>query len=226
MARTKRTIILGDYNTAAHGLWTLTAWEFPEPNPVENLVQVPGRIQGPLDLSAAMTNGEPRYGARALSVTLESSEGTREARAARISAMVNLLHGQRLQIVLPDHPNHYAVGRLAVRMLYNDPAHASVEVVGTCEPWLYAMDETAAQLLATTEEQQATLRNSGAMPVVPLVRISGDSAAVQLRYGANVWTLPAGDYKLPALRLTPGDHVVYYSGTGTASITYREAVLR
>ncbi len=226
MARAKRTIILGDYDTAAHGLWTLTAWEFPEPDPVENLVQVPGRIQGPLDLSTALTGGEPRYSSRPLSITLESSEGTREARGARISDMVNRLHGQRLQIILPDHPNHYAVGRLSVRMLYNDPAHASVEVLGTCEPWLYARDETAVPLTATTAEQAATLRNSGAMPVVPLVTISGASAAVQLRYGVNSWTLSAGDYKLPALRLTPGDHVIYYSGAGTASITYREAVLR
>lgn len=224
--RAKRTIILGDYDTAAHGLWTLTSWEFPEPEPVENLVQVPGRTQGPLDLSTALTGGEPRYGVRPLSITLESSEGTREARGARISDMVNWLHGQRVQIILPDRPNHYAVGQLAVRMLYNDPAHASVEVEGTCEPWLYAMDETVVLLVATTAEQQATLRNSGAMPVVPLVTISGDSAAVQLRYGTNSWTLSAGDYKLPALRLTPGDHAIYYSGTGTVSITYREAVLR
>lgn len=223
----KRTIILGDYDTAAHGLWTLTAWEFPEPEPVENLVQVPGRIQGPLDLSTALTGGEPRYSSRPLSITLESSEGTREARAARISDMVNRLHGQRLQIILPDHPDHYAVGRLSVRMLYNDPAHASVEVLGTCEPWLYARDETAVLLTATTDVPlPATLRNSGAMPVVPLVTISGASAAVWLRYGVNNWTLSPGDYKLPALRLTPGDHVIYYNGTGTASITYREAVLR
>jgi hypothetical protein len=226
MAYKKRSIILGDYDTAVHGLWTLTGWEFPEPELAENLVEVPGRVLGPLDLSTALTGGEPRYKARPLSATLESSEGTREARAARISEMVNLLHGQRLQIILPDHPNHYAVGRLSVRMLYNTPAHASVEVLGTCEPWLHAMDETNVQFTATATERAATLRNSGAMPVVPLVTISGQGAAVQLRYGANSWTLSAGDYKLPALRLTPGDHVIHYSGTGTASITYREAVLR
>ena len=99
----KRTIKLGDYDTAAHGLWTLTGWEFPEPAPVENLVQVPGRIQGPLDLSTVLTDGEPVYGARTLSIHLESSEGDRPARAARISDMVNRLHGRRVDIVLPDY---------------------------------------------------------------------------------------------------------------------------
>jgi len=222
----KRTIKLGDYDTAAHGLWTLTGLEFPEPDPVENLVQVFGRVMGPLDLSTVTTNGEPRYGSRSLRATLESSEGDRLAREARISDMVNQLHGQRVNIVLPDHPQHYATGRLTVRELYNDLAHASVEVAGVCEPWLYAMDETAVRLPATTAEQTATLRNSGAMPVTPLVTISGDGAAFLLRYGANSWTLSAGDYKLPALRLTPGDHAVTFGGTGSAVITYREAVLR
>lgn len=223
----KRTFIFGDYNTAVNGLWTLSpGWEFPEPAPIENLVDVPGRIQGPLDFSTALTNGEPRFGARSFRATLESSEGDRQARASRISDMVNQLHGQRVNIVLPDRPNHYAVGRLSVRELYNDPAHAAVEVLATCEPWLYALDETVVPLTAVATEKTATLRNSGAMPVVPLVTISGQDAAVQLRYGVNIWTLSAGVYKLPALRLTPGDHVVTYSGTGSAIITYREAVLR
>jgi hypothetical protein len=190
------------------------------------MVQVPGRLSGPLDLSTALTDGEPRYKSRPLSITLESSEGTREARGARISDMVNRLHGQRVRIVLPDHPLHYATGRLTVRQLYNDPAHASVEVEGVCEPWLYAADETVVHLSATTAEQTARLRNSGAMPVVPLVTVSGDNASFRLLYGENSWNLSAGVYKLPALRLTAGDHVITYSGTGSAVITYREAVLR
>ena len=222
----KRTIKLDDYDTAAHGLWTLSAWDFPAPEPVQNLVHVPGRIAGPLDLSAVLTNGEPRYSSRSLLATLESSEGTREARSARIAELVNRFHGQRVNIVPPDHPDHYAVGRLAVRELYNDLSHAAAEVSGVCEPWLYAMDETAVQLTAATAEKSATLRNAGAMPVTPLVVVSGSGVSFMLRYGENSWSLSAGTYKLPALRLTPGDHVVRYSGTGSASITYREAVLR
>lgn len=223
----KRTIRLGDYDTAAHGLWTLTAWEFPEPAPEENLVQIPGRVQGPLDLSTVLTDGEPIYGARALSIKLESSEGDRLARAARISDMVNRLHGRRVDIVLPDHPLHYATGRLTVKTLYNDLAHASVEVAGVCEPWLYSREETRVQLQATDTVQTVRLRNAGAMPMVPLLEVTAASGAtVNLVYGAYSWALAAGSYKLPALRLTPGDHVITCSGAGTLTITYREAVLR
>lgn len=223
----KRTIQLGGYDTAAHGLWTLTSWAFPEPAPAENLVQVPGRIRGPLDLSTVLTDGEPSYGSRALSITLESSEGDRLARAAWISDMVNQLHGRRVDIVLPDHPLHYATGRLTVKTLYNDLAHASVEVAGVCEPWLYSKEETTVQLQATAAEQTVRLRNAGAMTVVPLVNVTAESGAtVRLVYGVYSWALSAGDYQLPDLRLTPGDHVITYSGAGTLTITYREAVLR
>jgi hypothetical protein len=223
----KRTVQLGDYDTAAHGLWTLTALEFPEPAPEENLAQVPGRVMGPLDLSAVLTDGEPRYGVRTLNVTLESSEGDRLARGARISEMVNKLHGRRVDIVLPDHPLHYATGRLTIKTLYNDLAHASVEVAGVCEPWLYAREETKVPLQATAAEQTARLRNAGAMSVVPVLEVTAeDGANVLLSYGGASKALPAGTYTWPNLRLTPGDHTITYSGAGTLTITYREAVLK
>lgn len=223
----KRTIKLGDYDTAAHGLWTLAAWEFPEPEMETNLVSVPGRAKGPLDLSTALTNGEPSYGARELTVILESSEGDRLARKSRISEIVNKLHGRRVDIVLPDDPQRYATGRLAVQLLYNDMAHASVEVTGICEPWLYAKSETVVQVTAATTNQSKQLQNNGAMSVVPLVKVAASSGkTVNLVFGNYSWGLAAGDYELPDLLLTPGSHTITYSGAGTLTITYREAYIR
>lgn len=223
----KRTIQLGDYDTAAHGLWTLTGWEFPEPEMEENLVNIPGRVKGPLDLSTVLTDGEPRYGARPLTITLESSEGDRLAREARISEMVNKLHGRRVDFVLPDHPLHYGTGRLRVETLYNDLAHASVQVTGTCEPWLYAKDETVVPIVATTAAQTVRLRNAGAMPVVPSLEIEAEEgASVLLAFGAASVAVSAGTYIWPELQLPPGDHVITCSGAGTLTIKYREAVIR
>lgn len=223
----KRTIQLGDYDTAAHGLWTLAAWSFPEPAIVSNLVQVPGRAKGPLDLSTTLTDGEPTYGARELSVTLESSEGTRLSRDAIIADMVARLHGRRMDIVLPDHPDHYVTGRLMVQTLYSDLAHASVQVTGTCEPWLYAKEETVVILQAATAQQAVTLRNSGGLSVVPIIEITAESgSSVILGYGSTTLALSPGTYAWPELLLTPGDHELTYSGSGTVTITYREAVLK
>lgn len=220
---TKRTANLGGYDTAAHG-WTLAAWSLQEPSPVTKFQDVPGRIKGPLNLSNILTGGLPSYGSRPLSATLETSEGDRLEREARISYIINKLHGQTVDIVGPDKPNHYAVGTLTVKRKYNNLARGSVEISGTCEPWLYAATETVVQLQATEVEQTATLLNQGAMPVVPVLQVEGGS--VVLAYGLDSIALNPGTYKWPDLFLTPGEHVVTYTGAGTLTITYREAVLQ
>lgn len=221
----KRTIKLGGYNTAADGLWTLTAWELGEPEPVTNFIDVPGRVKGPLDASTVLTDGEICYGPRELIVTLESSEGTRLEREARISAMINQLHGRRVEIILPDDPMHYVVGRVSVRRLYNDMAHGSVEVTATCEPWRYSTEETVLTFDVSSNEQTAIIINQGRLGIVPLLNITG--GWVTISFGDFIWSGTDGVYQLPDLYLTTGENVLKYcaENIGTLTLTYREAIL-
>lgn len=220
--RQPREILFGSYYTHATGLWTLAKWELSDAQYKQNLVEVPGRSE-PLDLSTALTDGEPTYSSRTLTATFESSEGNRLAREARISQMVNALDGYRMNIVLPDDADHYLEGRVSVKRLYNDEAHASVQVTAVCDPWKYAKDETVVNLAAATEEQQAVLINTGRRSVVPLLEVS--EGEVLLAYGAASWALGAGTYALPDIYLTYGEHVIKYSGTGRLTFKYREAIL-
>ena len=218
----KRGLMIGEYNTAAEQ-WTLTGLTLSAAPQQTNLVDVPGRRKGPLDLSTALTDGEPIYGNRTLTATFESSEGTRMEREERISTMINRLDGWRLNIVLPDDPHRYITGRVNVSRLYNDLAHASVSVSATCEPWRYNATETTVVLTATTTAQSATLLNHGRLSVVPLLEVSGGE--VVLGYGSNSWALSAGTYALPDLLLQTGESIITYRGTGSLILTYREAVL-
>lgn len=216
-----RSIILGTYDTAAQG-WTLTSWQLSAAKRKENLVDKPGG-HGVLDLSTVLTDGEPVYDARTLTATFESSEGDRLSREAEIDAMVNQLDGWSLRIVLPDRPLRYLTGVVHVERLYNDPAHASVAVEATCEPWRYNDNETEVNLSATSNAQTVDLVNNGRLAVVPLVEITGGD--VTLIFGESTWTLSAGGYRLPDMRLTQGAHRLTYRGAGTIRITFREAVL-
>lgn len=220
----KRTIQLDGYDTAVDGLWTLHAWSFPEPEPSENFVTVPGRFKGPLDMSTDLTDGVITYGPRPLSIELESSEGSRLEREERISELVNRFHGQHVgEIIFPDDFDHYATGRLKVKKLYNDPAHGAVQIAGVCEPWRYASYETTMRLTASTLEQEATLTNNGTMPVMPRVVTT---AEVTLSFFGSSLTLSAGTYELPDLLITAGSSVkINYKGAGDITFTYREAVL-
>lgn len=221
----KRSLVIGSYDTARDGLWTLSALTLSTPEQQTYFVDVKGR-DGPLDFSTAMTDGEPRYGSRILSATLESSEGTRAERHDRISAMMNALDGYRFDIYHPDYPLHYLSGRVKIAEEYNDPAHAAVAVTVTCDPWLYSRTARVYTVTATATPQVLALSNKGRRVVAPQLIVTGDSAAITIEYGASSRTLTAGTYDLVDLPVAPGNVVVTYYGTGAAKFAYREAVLR
>lgn len=222
----KRKIIIGEYDTALEGLWTLASWTLARAAAFESYAEVPGH-SGPLDLSTALTDGEPYYGAREFEAILESSEGTRLEREQRIDDMVNKLDGWRANIILPDDPMHYITGRVRVEKIYNDLAHASVRVTATCDPWRYNISETVVGLSATSTEQATPLINQGRLSVVPTIKILGGSVTLVFNTGTEerTWTLSPGDHILPDIYLKTGSAPLRYSGTGQVILTYREAVL-
>lgn len=222
----KRKIIIGVYDTAAEGLWTLTAWALGKAEANEEYAAVPGH-SGPLDLSAVLTDGEPYYGSREFEATLESSEGTRLEREERINQMVNKLDGWRHNIVLPDDPEHYISGRVRVEKLYNDVNHASVRVTATCDPWRYNRAETVVGLIATDTEQTAILINNGRCSVVPDINVTDGSVTLIFNTDTeeHTETFPPGEYTRPYIYLKTGSAPLRYKGAGQVTLTYREAVL-
>jgi len=218
----KRKLIIGNYDTALEGLWTLSALNLSAPELREEFVDIPGR-SGALDMSTVLTDGEPSYTKRMLEATLESSEGTRDEREMRIRNMINQLDGLEFKIILPDDPLHYLTGRVRVNRLYNDLAHASVTVTAVCDPWLYSIAET--QLIIDAETNiplVTTLYNRGRRYIAPTITVEGN---VTLELEDKRWTLSAGTYVLPDLVLKTGSYPLHYSGFGIIKITYREAVL-
>lgn len=218
----KRGMRFGNYSTAANG-WTLSAgWKLGEAAQKTNLVDRPGG-DGSWDLSTALTDGVLRYGNRTFNATFECSEGDRLSRDAKIRDMINQLDGMVVNIELPDDPDHYLVGRLKVAKNYSDLAHCAVKVSATCEPWKYSSRETEVKLTAKSTQQTAQLVNKGRRAVVPVFIVTGGS--VNITYGAKSVTLSAGTAQWPDLLLTPGAHSITYSGTGSLTVKYREAVL-
>lgn len=219
----KRKLLLNDYNTATDGLWTLSSCVLTKGEQVQTFLEVPGRY-APLDLTDYTTDGQPYYGNASLDAVLESSEGDRAARQARIDELVNTFDGKSITIVHPDHPNEYLTGRVQIRPQYNDMAHAAVQISAVCEPWLYKSEVTTRSLSASSTAKTATLTNTGRLAMVPDVTVTG-SGTITLEYDGHTWTLSAGDHILPDLYLTPGAHTLRYKGSGTLTISYREAVL-
>lgn len=221
----KRKIIIGTYDTALEGLWTLTAWNLARAEAVEEYANIPGH--GPLDLSTALTDGEPYYGSREFEATFESSEGNRLEREERINQMINKLDGLRFNITLPDDSLHYISGRVRVERLYNDLAHASVRVSATCDPWRYNNAETVVGVTAASTTKTVSLINNGRLSVIPKTKIAGGTVTLKATINgrASTWTRGDGTYNFVDLYIKPGSTAITYSGTGTVTFTYREAVL-
>lgn len=219
---TKRQLILNDYRTAEDGLWTLASCKVTKAAQVQNIIEVPGRL-APLDLSTVLTDGQPYYSSALLDAVLESSAGTRDERTLRILYMMNRLDGYSVNIILPDYPNNYMVGRVQVDLEYNDLAHSAVHVTAVCEPWLYNAEETIVTAELTDTDQTVTLGNGGRLVVVPTVEVTEEAT---IAYGGRTQVLSAGSYSLPWLALKPGlVYPITCSGSGTVTFTYREAVL-
>lgn len=216
--------------------WTLTSWELSEPELLENYINVPGRLDGPIDASTALTDGDPRYGSRNLTATFEMSDFDRAERELLIRSMRNELDGYRRNIEPPDSPGYYLTGRVRVEKLYNDLAHASVRVTAVCEPWFYSNEEKEVNLTAKANEVQSqNITNNGRRLIIPTIAIVGGSVGLSGEGGGGLilspHTLPStsrsdGTYQLPDFYILPWEtFTLKYSGTGTIKLTYREATL-
>lgn len=221
---TKRTVIIGGYDTAAKG-WVLNVCQLADAEQKTNFVEKRGG-DGSWNLSTAMTGGIPRYKDRLLTLRLECSEGTRGERTVLISEMVNQLDGLTWTIIHPDRPGYYLRGQVSIAVEHHGLANSAVNVTCVCEPWIYKAEETVIRLTLTSEEKNASLINEGRRALVPLLTVEGGGNAL-LKYGTNSLALSSdGSYEWPTLLLTTGAHPITYSGSGTLVITYREAVLR
>lgn len=217
----KRTVKIGSYDTAQHG-WTLNKFKLQDPALKENYVEKVGG-DGSWNLTTTTTGGIPRYKNRSLEIRLECSEGDREHRENLINELVNTYDGLEWQIVPPDRPEHYLVGQLHVGVEFSDLAHAAVNITATCEPWYYKARESIVELTAAEAVRRAVIHNSGRRAVVPVISVTG---SIQLGFGVFTTQLTDGMYEWSPLLLTPGLNELEYSGNGTITITFREAVLR
>lgn len=208
----KRKILIGTYDTAEH-LWTLAGWTLSDPEQVRSWVDVPGRRKGPIDASTVLSDGDPVYGNRTLTITLESSEGTRLEREARIEQMLNWLDGWWVNIVLPDDVDtrhRYMRGTVSVKKIYNNLAHAQVQVTAICEPWKYAAAETIVPVFLCGKN----LFNNA-----DLVKLYGGGASVtQINTGLRA-TWASGSSAFSLLKLYPLDLIAGQTVTLSATMT-------
>lgn len=216
----KRFILFDKYNTAYDWGLLLTAKVVSDPEPKTNYQTLDG-TSGSLDLTEALT-GEVTYDDRTLAASFSLSEGTVQEREAVLRQIVAALHGRKVNIVEPDDPEHYMVGRVFIKGTTNTLAYATLDVEAICEPWRYAVNESERCVTVKNNSADVVICNAGTKSVCPVITVTG---TVNITDNGVTTELTAGSYKITDIRLKTGANVIGVSGNGTVTFTYREATL-
>lgn len=198
----------------------LTDKSIPDPEPKTNYIQLDG-VSGSLDLTEALT-GEVAYNDRTIAATFSASCGTYQEREAVRRQIAAAIHGRKVQIIEPDDPEHYFLGRVVVKDGTRHAAYSTFTLEAVCEPWRYARAESTRRVEATANQQDVVIENQGVKTLCPDIRVEG---TVTLTYDGASVQLQTGSYKVADIKLRQGANVVGVSGTGTVTFVYREATL-
>lgn len=183
------------------------------PSPKTETIDIPGG-DGVLDLTEFF--GETKYNNRNLSFEFSTKVPQSEFMNL-FSRVQNALHGQKMQIVLDDAPEWYYTGRISVSEWKAEKAVGKFTIDCDCEPYKTKLSETV--VMETVDGPVSVILTNSKRSVVPTIDITGE---VQLTFGVNFYTLAAGRYDLPGVRLVNGENTILLDGAGTATFTYLE----
>lgn len=183
------------------------------PSPKTETIDIPGG-DGVLDLTEFF--GETKYNNRNLSFEFSSIVPQSDF-MNQFSHIQDAIHGQKMRIVLDDAPEWYYTGRISVSEWKAEKAVGKLTIDCDCEPYKTKLSETI--VTSAVNGPVSVILTNGGKAVVPTIDITGE---VQLTFGDNFYTLAAGRYDLPGVRLVNGENTILLDGAGTATFTYLE----
>ena len=209
------SVNFGDKNSYSDFNLLLRPKTRPFPTPKTNYVSIEGR-DGDLDLTTSLT-GDVRY--ENISYTLEFY--LKDKRADWEKALLELttyLHGKKMNLIFSEDPDYYYIGRYTINELESDMNIGLLSVDCILEPYRYKKTETVKTITGTGI---LTLPNTRkwVMPVIT------SNESMQFFYEGKTFTVN-GTLQSPDIILKEGDNILeVISGTGTLTVTYREAKL-
>lgn len=137
------TVTFGEYNSYSDLNLILSSKTIGSPSVKTSTIDLPGS-DGVLDFTEYF--GEPKYSNRALKFQFTAIRPV----MAFDSTIKNLLHGQKMKIVLSDNSDVYFYGRVSVGDWLINKGIATIEVACDCDPYRMKKDETIVQIAYDT----------------------------------------------------------------------------
>lgn len=123
------------------GLIASSPPQIPPPEPNKNLVNIPGRHAGPIDLSL-VPFGVMTYARVTGSWTFIREEEDRRTRFEAYETIRRWLHGRTTTVMTEDDPYHYYQGIFTISEPVSGPNTFEIEIEYDLEPVRYNLDGT------------------------------------------------------------------------------------
>lgn len=196
------------------GLWLKKYPEITPPVPKTKYVEVMG-MDGALDLSKVQT-GHMQYSRR--TITMEFSIlKPRDEWPEKHSEILDLLHGEEMDLILDDDPEYCYTGVLSVSSFDPQKVTSGVMIVMNAEPYKTRI-ETTTKDFTVSGSLTATIEGDK-KPVIPTVTAS---SAMQMTFGGLSYSLAKGTNILPDVVIRKGSNTFVFTGSGTVAFEYRE----
>lgn len=152
------------------------------------------------------------------------------------SALLNLLHGQKVNVILDDDPDYYYTGRMQVNEFYSREMFSTIVLDYNMEPFKHSIDTTGdidwlwndlfSNIIyyGTFDVDGSKARNLINPTSYVLTPTFTCSATMFVDFGSDTYTLPAGETTLSGIQLQPGDNSMTFRGTGRVLVDYDQGL--
>lgn len=195
----------------------LSEKEIKSPKPKTKEVDIAGG-DGVLDYTEYF--GGVKFENRQLTFKFAKTNIVLDEFLALFSTVQNVLHGEKMKIVLDDDPDHYYIGRVTISEWKANKRVGEITVEVDAEPYKYKVAETVVTQ-AVTGTTPMILTNSK-MPVVPTITTT---AAMTIAFGGYSVEAKAGTFRIPEMQLAEGQNAVTVTGEGSITFRYRQGSL-
>lgn len=211
-----RGVTFGDKHSYHHwGLMLKSRPVISPPTPKTKYVDVPG-ANGALDMTQSLT-GFVQYENRKITFEFVLM-ADRDAWSAIYSDVLDYLHGRKLDIIMDEDPMFYYTGRVTVNKWSVAHRIPTITMTAEVEPFKTARYSDPQYMNLMVEESRTVTLYGMRKPTVPAFTVSAD---MQLEFGGQTYTLPAGTSKLPGIVIREGVNMLAFTGNGTVSIDYK-----
>ena len=186
-----------------------------KPDIQSHTVAVPGR-NGLLNLTKGLT-GKVVYSNRKLSFKYFGT-GKRD-RLLELDALFSRYHGQTIQIVDDDYPDHFYEGEASVSTeIFSN--YITISLTVDAQPFRIKIFPT---VVSRTISGSVTLYlENESVEAIPTITVTADTSIV---FEGVKLSLSAGTYTVESFELKRGVNVFTVSGTGTITVKYREGAI-